>query len=190
MEPDRVPRSFGCFPPKGLILRLHSFRSKSFTSSSTPNSPRSPKSPLLTPKRNTREQEFRQVFRYFDGDNDGKISALELRSYFASIGEYMSHEEAQAVIIDLDTDEDNLIDFGDFMRLMDKEGEAEDVKAAFEMFEVEKGSGRINPKSLQRVLSKLGDSRSYDECVDMIRVIDKHGKGAVDFNEFREMMMA
>jgi hypothetical protein len=27
--------------------------------------------------------------------NDGETSAVELREYFGSIGEYMSHEEAQ-----------------------------------------------------------------------------------------------
>lgn len=115
---------------------------------------------------------------------------MELRAYFSSIGEYMSYEEAQGVIEDLDTDGDNLIDFGDFMRMMTREGEHEDLKAAFEMFEFQKGSGRITAKSLQRVLSRLGDMKSHDECVAMIQEFDTDGNGELDFYEFNQMMMA
>lgn len=208
MEPiEIVPKSFGCFSHKGLKLSLNSFRSsKSSSSNLSSPSPRSPKSPNITtqfaPKTSvhtstsTREDVLYQVFRRFDGNNDGKISALELRSYFASIGEYMSHEEAQVVIDDNDTDGDNLIDFQDFMRLMRRKGEGEgegedkDLKAAFETFEIEKGCGRITPKSLQRVLSRLGDSKSYDECVTMIQVFDRDGNGELDFHEFHQMMMS
>ncbi|KAL6993638.1 hypothetical protein U1Q18_011750 [Sarracenia purpurea var. burkii] len=146
----------------------------------------------VTPKVNSREDELREVFRRFDGNKDGKISAAELRAYFASVGEYMSHEEAQGVIEDLDTDGDNLIDFGDFLRFMKMEGageeEEDDVKAAFEVFEFEKGSGRITPKSLQRVLSRLGDVKSHDECAAMIQVFDTDGDGELDFHEFNRMM--
>lgn len=92
------------------------------------------------------------------------------------------------MIEELDGDGDNLIDFRDFMRLMKKEGEDEDLKAAFEMFEFEKGSGRITPKSLQRVLSRLGDVKSDNECEAMIRVFDTDGNGVLDFHEFNQMM--
>lgn len=190
MAPLKLPKSFGCFSQKGLLLKLSSFRSKSSNTTSNSTSPTlmSPRSPK--PNRNTREQEFRPVFARFDADNDGKISALELRSYFGSIGEYMSHQEAQGVIDDLDTDGDGFINFEDFMRLVKgNDDENEDVKAAFEMFEYEKGCGEISPKSLQKTLSRLGDSKTYEECLQMIKVFDTHGKGGVDFNEFRKMMM-
>lgn len=96
------------------------------------------------------------------------------------------------MIDELDGDGDEMIDFADFMRLMkrDEDGheEDEDVKAAFGMFEFEKGCGRITPKSLQRVLSRLGESRSYDECAAMIRAFDVDGNGELDFHEFHQMM--
>lgn len=142
-----------------------------------------------TPRNNStsREDELRHVFRYFDGDGDGKISALELRSYFGSVGEYMSHEQAQEVINELDADGDSLIDFEDFLKLMRKDSEEEDLKKAFEMFELDQ-KGCITPKSLQTVLGRLGDSKTYDECVAMIQVFDTDGNGVVDFNEFHQMM--
>ncbi|KAL5557223.1 hypothetical protein UlMin_039459 [Ulmus minor] len=183
------------FANKRLKLSLNRGRSNKSSSSTLSSSPNSPMSPPQTPKTtilNTtnKEEELREVFRHFDGNGDGKISALELRAYFGSIGEYMSHEEAQEVINDFDSDRDNLIDFEDFLKLMNKEAcgddHGEDLKQAFQIFELEKGC--LTPKSLQRMFGRLGDSKSYDECVAMIQVFDTDGNGVLDFNEFHQMM--
>lgn len=209
--PETIPKSFaGCLPHKTLKLSLSRSRSRCNSNLSSPRNPmKSPGgengstssrgSSSSSSTRSREEEEYREVFRRFDNDNDGKVSALGLRSYFASVGEYVSEEDAEAVIADLDGDGDNLIDFQDFLRLMkrnnnnnnNKEGGGgeEDLKAAFGIFELEKGCGRITPKSLQRVLSRLGDSKSYDECVAMIQVFDTHGKGEIGYPEFHEMMM-
>uniref|UniRef100_A0A2P2QM29 EF-hand domain-containing protein n=1 Tax=Rhizophora mucronata TaxID=61149 RepID=A0A2P2QM29_RHIMU len=176
---------------KVLKLSLHRRGrrgSKPRSTISCPNSPASPCTPITS---TTKEEGLREVFRYFDGDGDGKISAVELRAYFGSIGEYMSHEEAQTVIDDLDTDGDKLLDFQDFLRLMNRgarEENDDDLKMAFEMFELEKGSGCITPKGLQKMLHRLGDEKSYDECVAMIHVFDTDGNGVLDFHEFHRMM--
>ncbi|KAJ7944349.1 EF hand calcium-binding family protein [Quillaja saponaria] len=158
-----------------LKLNLHRFKSKSSSSSPSPSSPMSlPSTPKATGKLySNMEDELKEVFCHFDGDGDEKISALELRDYFGSIGEYVSHEEAQGVIDVLDSDGDNLLNFQDFMRLMKREG-----------------SGCITPKGLQRMLNRLGDDKSYDECVAMIQVFDSDGNGVLDFNEFHQMMAA
>ena len=87
------------FANKSLKL---SFNRRKFKSSSSISSPGSPMSPRYNPRNSSREDELRQVFRYFDENGDGKISALELRSYFGSVGEYMSHEEAEEVIKEAD----------------------------------------------------------------------------------------
>ncbi|KAG2719987.1 hypothetical protein I3843_02G009600 [Carya illinoinensis] len=190
MATDRVPnKPSKWFSNKTLRVSLHRRGSKS--GSGSLSSPRSPMS-AEAPKCITREEELKEVFRYFDGDGDGKISAPELRAYFGSIGEHMPHEEAQAVIEDLDSDGDNLLDFQDFLRLMKRDGTGgdQDLRKAFEMFEMEKGSGRITPRSLQRMLQRLGDTKSQDECEAMIRVYDTDGNGELDFNEFHQMMMA
>ena len=62
------------------------------------------------------------------------------------------------------------------------------MKTAFEMFEVEKGSGCITPKGLQNMLTKLGESRTYGECEAMINYYDIDGNGVLDYHEFRQMM--
>ncbi|XP_027149668.1 probable calcium-binding protein CML41 [Coffea eugenioides] len=176
------------FANKTLKLSLPRFRSKSrssTTSSSSANS--SPKTST-----STKENELRQVFSYFDDNKDGKISVEELRAYFSSVGDSMSRDEAQRVILEFDKDGDNLLEFGDFVQLIEtdnKGDEANDyVKKAFEMFEDDKGSGCITPKGLQLVLNRLGDPKSLEECEAMIRAYDLDGNGVLDFNEFHTMM--
>ncbi|XP_062021683.1 probable calcium-binding protein CML41 [Rosa rugosa] len=141
-----------------------------------------------------RNEELAKVFDHFDTNKDGKISGDELQAYFMSIGEPMSTHEAQSVIKELDNDGDNLLEFDDFVKLMRREdidaNENDDLKNAFEMFEVDKGCGCITPKGLQNMFNRLGDAKSYDECVSMIGVFDLDGNGVLDFNEFLKMMIS
>ncbi|KAL3505254.1 hypothetical protein ACH5RR_035095 [Cinchona calisaya] len=171
------------FVNKTLKLSLPVFRSKS-KSSSTSNS---------SPKSSTKEDELRQVFAYFDDNKDGKISVEELRAYFASVGDSLSREEALRIINEFDKDGDNLLEFREFVQLIEQDDHKDDgenyiIKKAFEMFEVEKGSGCITPNGLQQVLNRLGDAKSLQECKAMIRVYDLDGNGVLDFNEFYKMM--
>ncbi|KAL1218268.1 putative calcium-binding protein CML41 [Cardamine amara subsp. amara] len=188
--------SFKWFSTKTLKLNL-SFKNRrgspKSNSSSTLNSPRSNTDDNSTKSYHSND-EFRRVFSYFDSDGDGKITAFELRDYFGSVGEYISHETAQEAINEVDTDADGSLGFEDFVGLMtrrDLDGEGDgtgDLKTAFEMFEVEKGSGCITPKGLQKMLVKLGESKTYGECEAMIKFYDIDGNGVLDFQEFRQMM--
>ncbi|OMO74983.1 Calcium-binding EF-hand [Corchorus olitorius] len=170
--------------------RLGSSKSKS-SSSISPPSPST--TVVVNHTSTTKEEEFRQVFRRFDSDGDGKISGEELSAYFVSIGDYsLSREDAERVIKDFDNNGDSLLEFKDFVKLMegsgDKNEDEDDMKRAFEMYEVDKGSGCITPVGLQQMLNRLGDVKSYEECVAMIRVFDLDGNGVLDFHEFQQMM--
>ncbi|OIW14841.1 hypothetical protein TanjilG_30560 [Lupinus angustifolius] len=134
---------------------------------------------------------FKDVFEHFDVDKDGKISSKELVDYFASVGESVNHKVAKIVVNEFDSDGDEFLDFGDFVKLMKEENNEElknILRSAFEMFEVEKGSGCITPKGLQQMLKRLGDVKSHDECANMIRAFDLDGNGFIDFHEFQHMM--
>ncbi|CAL0327038.1 unnamed protein product [Lupinus luteus] len=134
---------------------------------------------------------FKDVFEHLDVDKDGKISSKELVDYFASVGESMNHRVAKSVVNEFDSDGDEFLDFEDFVKLMKEENndELENIlRSAFEMFEVEKGSGCITPKGLQQMLKQLGDVKSHDECAAMIRAFDLDGNGFLDFHEFQHMM--
>lgn len=138
-----------------------------------------------------RMAELREIFRHFDRDMDGRVSGRELGEFFASMG-----DAGGSLVLGLGLDGGDLADlmlgFDDFVRIMESKGgedeEREDLSRAFEAFEAVKGSGRITPRGLQRVLSQLGDEPSVAECEAMIRAYDDDGDGELDFHDFRRMM--
>ena len=110
---------------------------------------------------------YKRVFQHFDEDKDGKISALELCRYIESIGGGLLMEEAETVIESLDSDGDGLLGLEDFVVLMESGSEEEkikDLREAFEMYDTD-GAECITPKSLKSMLSRLGESRTLEECV-------------------------
>lgn len=134
---------------------------------------------------------FEHVLRYFDEDGDGKISPSELRQRLGEMGGELLPREADMVIEALDSDGDGLLGLEDFVTLMEAGGSEEqklkDLREAFEMYDTDK-SGFISPKNLKRMFKKMGESKSIDECKDMINHFDLNGDGVLSFEEFRIMM--
>ncbi|EFC43878.1 predicted protein [Naegleria gruberi] len=67
---------------------------------------------------NDSEDEIKEAFKVFDRDNDGIISAAELRHILTSMGEKFNEEEAEDFIREADTNGDGQIKYEDFCRLM------------------------------------------------------------------------
>ncbi|KAK6155409.1 hypothetical protein DH2020_009657 [Rehmannia glutinosa] len=136
-------------------------------------------------------EKYERVFNRFDSNGDGKICPVELRRCVESIGgEMMTEEEAAAAVALMDSDGDGLLCLEDFVRIVEGAGEEEkarDLKEAFKMYEME-GSGCITPKSLGKMLSRLGEPRSVDQCRNMIAEFDLNGDGVLNFDEFRAMI--
>ncbi|KAF5191320.1 Calcium-binding protein cml38 [Thalictrum thalictroides] len=134
--------------------------------------------------------ELEPVFRFFDEDKDGKISPAELQSCVKTIGGELSTTEAVTLVESLDSDGDGLLGLEDFAKLMEANGEEEqnkDLREAFGMYE-NNGSGCITPTSLNQMLSRLGDSKTIEECKSIIQNFDLNGDGVLSFEEFRVMM--
>ncbi|KAF8642115.1 hypothetical protein HU200_067374 [Digitaria exilis] len=137
-----------------------------------------------------------RVFSAFDRDDDGKISAAELRLCMkAALGEDVSAEDADDLVASVDADGDGLLSQEEFLKLVqaDKDDDDEErrrgLKEAFGMYEM-KGEGCITPLSLKRMLSKLGSHQEIDECKAMICRFDLNGDGVLSFEEFKTMMDA
>lgn len=58
------------------------------------------------------EEEIREAFKVFDRDNNGFISAAELRHVMTSIGEKLTDDEVDEMIKEADQDGDGKIDCG------------------------------------------------------------------------------
>ncbi|KAK9063516.1 hypothetical protein SSX86_017386 [Deinandra increscens subsp. villosa] len=132
--------------------------------------------------------DYERVFNHFDEDGNGMISPSELHRRVGLIcPEEILIEEVEVVVETLNG-RDGQLRFDDFFSLMESEKEDEDLKKAFRLYEME-GSDCITPRSLNRMLSRLGESVSEDECVGMINRFDLNGDGVLSFDEFRAMMI-
>ncbi|KAF9158717.1 hypothetical protein DFQ26_007300 [Actinomortierella ambigua] len=64
------------------------------------------------------EEEIREAFKVFDKDNNGYISAAELRHVLTNLGERLSEVEVDEMITEADTDGDGQINYEEFVRMM------------------------------------------------------------------------
>ena len=63
-------------------------------------------------------EEIKQKFLQFDDDQDGAIDIRELRNVIESLGQTPTEEELQALLDELDSDKTNLLEFPEFLILM------------------------------------------------------------------------
>ncbi|KAK4423393.1 putative calcium-binding protein CML25 [Sesamum alatum] len=138
------------------------------------------------------EEELEQVFKKFDVNGDGKISASELGSIMGSLGHPATEEELRIMIKEVDSDGDGFIDLQEFIALnttnVDHEEVLENLKDAFKVFDIDK-NGFITAEELRDVLQSLGEECTLAECEKMISGVDSDGKGTINFDEFKVMMM-
>ncbi|XP_078165823.1 putative calcium-binding protein CML31 [Carex rostrata] len=147
-------------------------------------------SPLPTVTIRQRSCELQRIFCYFDENGDGKISPSELQNCMRVTGAELSSEEAEEAVRLSDSDGDGELGLEDFAKLVETEDEHEKDKNlmdAFQMYEMD-GRGCITPKSLRRMLKRLGDDRTVEDCTAMIGRFDLNGDGVLNFEEFKIMM--
>lgn len=141
----------------------------------------------------SKRMQYERVFKRFDENGDGKISPSELQQCVVTIGGELTLEEAEVAVELLDADGDGLLGMDDFVRFVDggeEEEKMKDLKEAFKMY-YDGGCDNhqyITPKSLKRMLSRLGESKTIDQCVLMISHFDLNGDGVLNFDEFKIMM--
>mmetsp|Transcript_53216 Transcript_53216/g.61002 ORF Transcript_53216/g.61002 Transcript_53216/m.61002 type:complete len:168 (+) Transcript_53216:64-567(+) len=69
------------------------------------------------------------------------------------------------------------------------EDEIEEIKEAFDLFDTD-NSGTIDPKELKAAMQSLGFEAKNQTIYQMISDLDRDGSGAIDFDEFLDMMTA
>ena len=139
---------------------------------------------------------YERIFKRLDEDGDGKLSPSELHRCMETIGEELLIEEAQELVESMDSDGDGLLGLEKIVGWMEREiklrdheeRKMEELREAFRMYVME-GSECITPKSLKRMLSRLGESTSLEDCCVMIGEFDVNGDGVLSFDEFKLMML-
>ncbi|XP_023756391.1 putative calcium-binding protein CML23 [Lactuca sativa] len=138
-----------------------------------------------------KSSDYKRVFDHFDIDGNGMISPSELQHGVGLIwNEEILLEEVE-VVVESTQGNNRQLGFEDFVSLMESEKEdekLEDLRKAFRMYEMD-GTDCITPKSLNRMLNRLDEFRSVDECAGMISRFDLNGDGVLNFDEFKQMML-
>uniref|UniRef100_A0ACD5TQJ4 Uncharacterized protein n=1 Tax=Avena sativa TaxID=4498 RepID=A0ACD5TQJ4_AVESA len=141
------------------------------------------------------DAEIRKVFSRFDADGDGKISPSELAAVSRAIAppptESAGGREVSAMMDELDADRDGFVDLGEFAAFHAR-GRAErdldaELRDAFDVYDIN-GDGRISVAELSKVLGRIGEGCSTEECERMVASVDVDGDGCVGFEEFKKMM--
>ncbi|CAF1793661.1 hypothetical protein HID58_020555 [Brassica napus] len=139
-------------------------------------------------KSNKREEYHQRVFSCFDKTQQGKVSVSAIERCVDAI------KSGEKAVPEEDTTDsphtDKSLELEEFVKLVEQGAEEDkerDLKQAFNMMFEESLQG-ITPKSLKRMLSLLGESKSLEECEVMISQFDINRDGIISFDEFRVMM--
>lgn len=131
----------------------------------------------------------------FDKDGDGTITSAELASVMRALGQQPTEEELEMMINSVDTDQNGVIDFDEFVAIMRTHLYTEDtvpdldaeLLEAFRIFD-RNGDGFITKEELRQALLNLGERLTDEELDRMMADADTDGNGLIDYPEFAAMM--
>eukprot|EP00924_Labyrinthula_sp_SR-Ha-C_P012823 maker-scaffold_12-snap-gene-0.55-mRNA-1 protein AED:0.19 eAED:0.19 QI:0/0/0/1/1/1/2/0/151 len=130
-------------------------------------------------------EKCRDTFIQFDEDESGTIDMWELEKVFKSMGQDLSEEELMTFISQVDNDNSNSIDFGEFLIMMAKqklekdEGRFEqDLKDAWAAVGGNKDlTGHLDTQKLVQILNV--DFGLSIDVNSLVRKVDASGDGQV-----------
>ena len=134
-----------------------------------------------------RRKEFQDIFDQYDKDKDGKISGRELANVMFSMGLSPTDDEINAMIKEVDLNNDGKIDLDEFITLMTKttpDTQTEDeVINAFRVFD-KQGNGLIPSDELKHIMMTIGDKMTEEEATEMINEADIDEDGMINYEKF------
>merc|ERR1711872_560340 len=136
--------------------------------------------------------DFKDAFERIDKEGTGEIPTSELGAVMRMLGHQLKPDQLQEFIEEVDGDGSGFVDFDEFLVLMTKKTkEAEEEKEAREAFRIldKEGKGTIDAQVLKEILLALDETMSEADVDEMVDEIDEDGSGAVDYEEFKAVMM-
>ncbi|XP_021297668.1 probable calcium-binding protein CML45 [Herrania umbratica] len=112
--------------------------------------------------------------------DEGRVYRQDVEKLMGNLGLFCN-QESEELNESFSSDE--------LSRLFEEEPSLEEVKQAFDVFDVNK-DGFIDAEELQRVLCILGlkEGLNLENCNKMIKTFDEDGDGRIDFQEFVKFM--
>lgn len=135
-------------------------------------------------------KELKKAFNDLDLNKDGKISKEELKKGYVKIYGEMADQMVEEIFEKVDINRDGAIEYTEFLAAsIDKESllSEEKLLAAFRNFDKD-GSGTISANEIKNVLG-VGRNIKQEIWEEIIGEVDNDGNKAIDYEEFKSMMM-
>jgi Ca2+-binding EF-hand superfamily protein len=138
--------------------------------------------------------EIKELFDQFDTDGNGTISVQELRTALGGIG-LNDNQTINQIWTEVDKDKSGYIDLDEFITMLvgpnQDTDSREDIRKVYNMFLGEDGNrvnGKIQFQHLTGIARELNEQMSDEELWDLLQKADNDRDGAVDFEEFYQIM--
>ncbi|XP_057314709.1 neo-calmodulin-like isoform X2 [Hydractinia symbiolongicarpus] len=135
--------------------------------------------------------DLREAFTVFDKNSDGFISKQELSEAMENFGHMISNSELEEMINLVDKDGNGLIDFHEFLNLMDSntlvQNIDQEMESLFGMIDTN-NDGFISEKELKAMMKGLGEKVRKKDIRKMIKEADMNKDGKISFCEFKRMV--
>ncbi|KAF2581147.1 hypothetical protein F2Q68_00003596 [Brassica cretica] len=152
-------------------------------------------------------EEMKKEFRSCDIDQNGFITASELRYVLTKDGGDYTDEDVCKAIETYDVDGDGRISYDEYVKMCDSiekqaagvdklvtsvtlpEEKMQEMKATFMLFDVG-NNGFITAADFQLSAKNYGEKLTEEEAYNLLRNLDADGDGRVSFDEFVKRFMA
>ena len=137
-------------------------------------------------------KELKEAFTMFDRDKDGLINYNELGNVLKSQGFTPTNQELLEMIADVDENEDDKINFEEFLILMHSRLKKADIEnelnEAFSVYD-KNGSGLISVREFKRIMSALGEKIYEEEIDEIIQKVDPKNRGYINYKDLTKIIV-
>ena len=142
------------------------------------------------------DQDQREAFNMFDQDQDGVVSAAELKRMMKTLGNELTDEEVADIMKEARVGPSGSIGYAEFCRLMGvgikqsrEPDPEEDMQHAFRLFDQDR-DGFISPKEMIKALAQLGITINDKEVNQLIGEATLSGERRVNFETFKKVLLS
>jgi calmodulin len=137
-------------------------------------------------------KECKIVFDMFDKDKDGLISINKLGDIMRILGAAPSKIELDNLIYNLESNNNNLISFDNFLILLKNKLEnqysEEDIINEFRKLD-KNGNGKISESDLRNLMSKYENPLSNEEIEEIIKEANVDSNNEIDYINFTKILL-
>eukprot|EP01080_Neovahlkampfia_damariscottae_P003519 gene3519-6166_t len=132
-------------------------------------------------------KEFKDLFKFFDKDEDGKISKLDLETVMKEVGLRPTSNQIREMMEECDPTATGYIPFNEFLAVLASKlrntSRSEHLLQAFQSFDPE-GKGYIPASELKKNLMSWGNPLNDNEWKEMLREINCSESDLFEYKKF------